>query len=57
VVRQDALSFYDTSMTRVVEPGTFTIFTGVDAEHTSEAHFRLETPNGAPVAVPERCER
>jgi len=55
IVREQALAFYDTSMTRVVEPGTFTVFTGDDAVHTSLAQFRFETANGAPVRVPERC--
>ena len=54
-IDEQALAFHDTSMTRVVEPGTFTVFTGSDAEHSPEARFSFETPNGAPVPVPERC--
>jgi beta-glucosidase len=57
VIRDQALAFYDTSMTRVVEPGTFTVFTGDDALHTSQAQFRFETPNGASLPVAARCER
>jgi beta-glucosidase len=57
VIRDQALAFYDTSMTRVVEPGTFTVFTGDDAMHTSQAQFRFETPNGASLPVAARCER
>jgi beta-glucosidase len=56
VIRDQALAFHDTSMTRVVEPGTFTVFIGNDAEHTSHAQFRFETPSGASLPVPERCE-
>jgi beta-glucosidase len=56
VIRDQALAFYDTSMTRVVEPGTFTVFTGDDAVHASQAQFQFETTNGAAVRVPERCE-
>ena len=55
VLDADALAFYDTSMTRVVEPGTFTVMTGDDAAHTSQAHFELETPDGRSIAAPERC--
>jgi beta-glucosidase len=56
-IGEQALAFYDTSMTRVVEPGTFTVLTGPDAVHTSPAHFRFETAAGASLPVPERCER
>lgn len=56
VIRDQALAFYDTSMTRVVEPGTFTVSTGGDAVHTSQAQFRFDTPNGNPLRVPERCD-
>jgi beta-glucosidase len=56
MIRDQALAFYDTSMTRVVEPGTFTVFTGDDAAHTSHAQFRFETPNGMSLPVPVRCE-
>jgi beta-glucosidase len=57
VISDQALAFHDTSMTRVVEPGTFTVFTGDDAVHTSQTQFRFETPNGASLPVAERCER
>jgi beta-glucosidase len=55
-IREQALAFYDTSMARVVEPGSFTVFTGDDALHTSQAQFRFETPNDAPARMSERCE-
>src|SRR5262249_11791105 len=45
VLDADALAFYDTSMTRVVEPGTFTVLTGDDAAHTSQARFEFTTPD------------
>jgi beta-glucosidase len=56
-IGDQALAFYDTSMTRVVEPGTFTVFTGDDAAHTSQARFRFETTNGASLPVPDRCDQ
>ena len=55
VLDADALAFYDTSMTRVVEPGTFTVLTGDDAAHTSQARFEFTSTNGRSVVVPERC--
>jgi beta-glucosidase len=55
-IGEQALAFYDASMTRVVEPGTFTVLTGDDAAHTSPARFRFETHDGKPVPLPERCE-
>ena len=55
-ITEQSLAFYDTSMTRVVEPGTFTVLTGNDAAHTAQAQFRFETTNGAPVRVQERCD-
>ncbi|HET7458520.1 MAG TPA: glycoside hydrolase family 3 N-terminal domain-containing protein [Gemmatimonadaceae bacterium] len=54
-IGEQALAFHDTSMTRVVEPGTFTVMTGGDAAHTSAARFRFETADGERVLVPERC--
>ena len=54
-IDEQSLAFYDTSMTRVVEPGTFTVFTGIDAEHRSSMPFTFATATGAPVRVPERC--
>ena len=56
VIDAQALAFYDASMTRVVEPGTFTVLTGDDAAHTSQAHFRFETSDAAPLRLPERCD-
>jgi beta-glucosidase len=54
-IGEQALAFYDTSMTRVVEPGTFTVLTGADAEHTSRDSFRFETRDGARLPAPEWC--
>jgi beta-glucosidase len=54
-IDEQSLAFYDTSMTRVVEPGTFTVFTGSDAEHASRAQFTFATTSGAAVRVPEGC--
>ena len=56
VIRDQALAFYDTSMARVVESGTFTVFTGDDTVHTSQTQFRFDTPNGATLQLPERCD-
>jgi beta-glucosidase len=33
------LSFYDLQMRRIVEPGTFTLFTGTNSVDTKESHF------------------
>jgi beta-glucosidase len=52
---EQALAFYDTSMTRVVEPGSFTVFTGADPAHTSQARFMFESPTGGSIQVPDRC--
>jgi beta-glucosidase len=49
------LAFLDTSMTRVVEPGTFTVFAGTSSASVSEVKFTLTTPSGARVPVPEDC--
>ena len=49
------LAFLDTSMTRVVEPGTFTVFAGTSSASVSEAKFTLTTPGAPRVAVPETC--
>ncbi|HEX7019530.1 MAG TPA: glycoside hydrolase family 3 N-terminal domain-containing protein [Gemmatimonadaceae bacterium] len=54
-IDQQALAFHDTSMTRVAEPGTFTVFAGDDAMHTAKAQFTFETASGGSVRVPERC--
>jgi beta-glucosidase len=49
------LAFLDTSMTRVVEPGTFTVFAGTSSASVNEAKFTLTTPGAARVAVREDC--
>ncbi|HET7456883.1 MAG TPA: beta-glucosidase BglX [Gemmatimonadaceae bacterium] len=50
------LAFHDLSMRRVAEPGAFTLWVGPSSAEGKEAHFRLETGDGRPVAVPERCD-
>jgi beta-glucosidase len=52
-IGEQALAFYDTSMTRVVEPGTFTVWVNSDTAHAGR--FRFETADGRPVPEPERC--
>lgn len=37
----DALSFYDLSMKKIVEPGTFTVFTGGNSEECTETTFSV----------------
>ena len=49
------LAFYDEGMRRVVEPGSFTVFVGTSSVGTQRAAFRLDTPDGQPVAVPAGC--
>ncbi len=56
VIGEQALALYDASMTRVVEPGTFTVWIGPDAAPASRVQFRFETADGASRPVPERCE-
>jgi beta-glucosidase len=56
VIGEQALALYDSSMTRVVEPGTFTVWVGPGAAPASRAQFRFETAGGASLPVPERCE-
>ena len=51
------LAFHDASIHLVAEPGSFTLFSGPDAEHGDSAKFRLETADGSPVSVPEDCGR
>jgi len=54
-IDEQALAFYDTSMTRVVEPGTFTVSIGSDVGAETTTSFRFETAGGAAQRVPERC--
>jgi hypothetical protein len=42
-------------MSRVAEPGNFTVFTGGSSVDTKQLHFRLETVNGRSVSVPATC--
>jgi beta-glucosidase len=49
------LAFHDGSMRLVAEPGTFTLFTGPDAEHGESAKFTFTTPGGAPAPVADDC--
>jgi beta-glucosidase len=52
---EQALAFLDSSMARVVEPGTFTVYTGTSSAEVREARFRFETADGKAVRVPEKC--
>lgn len=45
------LAFYDRTMRRVVEPGTFTVYTGTSSVAVQEAHFRVV---GETTPVPAR---
>jgi beta-glucosidase len=49
------LAFYDAGMTRVAEPGSFTVFVGRSSAETREARFQLTTPGAAAVPVPATC--
>jgi beta-glucosidase len=49
------LAFYDASLTRVAEPGSFTVFVGGSSADTQTARFRLETADGRAVRVPNTC--
>lgn len=51
------LAFYDASMRRIVEPGTFTVFAGSSSDDVREARFTLQTPAGRVVPVPDGCAR
>jgi len=51
------LAFYDARLERVAEPGFFTVFVGGSSADTQQARFRLETGDGRPVRVPERCRK
>jgi beta-glucosidase len=51
------LAFLDTSMTRVVEPGTFTVFAGTSSTDVQQARFTLTTAGAARVPVPDDCAR
>jgi beta-glucosidase len=56
-IDEQALAFYDTSMTRVVEPGTFTVTIRGDADHASSVPFTYATTSGKPARVPEACAK
>ncbi len=49
------LAFHDATLTRVAEPGSFTVFVGGSSETGQQARFRLETTDGRPVRVPSTC--
>jgi len=49
------LAFHDASMRFVAEPGTFTLFTGPDAEHGESVKFTFATSDGRPVVVADDC--
>ena len=50
------LAFYNSSLVRVAEPGSFTAFVGGSSTNTQQLKFRLETPDGRPVRVPSTCD-
>lgn len=52
----DDLAFWGPEMHRIAEPGAFIAFVGTSSEQVQGAEFALETPEGGPVFVPERCE-
>jgi beta-glucosidase len=49
------LAFHDGSMRLVAEPGTFTLFAGLDAAHGDSAKFTFTTPDGQSSPVADRC--
>lgn len=49
------LAFHDASMRLVAEPGTFTLFAGLDVAHTDSAKFTFTTADGKPAPVADRC--
>lgn len=51
----DDLAFWNAELRRVAEPGTFVAFVGTSSEQLQGTEFALQTPDGRPVAVPERC--
>ncbi|HKO16332.1 MAG TPA: glycoside hydrolase family 3 N-terminal domain-containing protein [Gemmatimonadaceae bacterium] len=53
----DDLAFHDTAMARVAEPGAFRVRIGPSSDRWQETSFRLETPDGRPAPVAERCGR
>jgi len=50
------LAFHDATLTRVAEPGNFTVLVGGSSVATQQARFRLETADGRPVRVPSTCD-
>jgi beta-glucosidase len=54
-LRMDDLAFYDGQMKRVAEPGYFRVLTGGNSRDLTGARFRLSTPGGVSIAVPETC--
>jgi beta-glucosidase len=50
------LAFYNSSLARVAEPGSFTVFVGGSSTNTQQLKFRLETADGRPVSVPSTCD-
>ncbi len=50
------LAFYNSSLARVAEPGSFTVFVGGSSTNTQQLKFQLETANGQPVRVPGTCD-
>jgi beta-glucosidase len=51
----DDLAYWGPELRRIAEPGMFLAFVGTSSEQVQGTEFELATPDGAPVAVPERC--
>jgi len=53
----DDLAFWDGGMEprRIAEPGSFFAYAGTSSERVQGAEFHLDTSNGGPVDVPQRC--
>nr|MDP9179567.1 glycoside hydrolase family 3 C-terminal domain-containing protein [Gemmatimonadota bacterium] len=50
------LAFHNAALSRVAEPGSFTVFVGGSSAETKQLQFQLETADGRPVRVPGTCE-
>jgi len=49
------LAFHDASMRLVAEPGSFTLFAGLDAAHGDSAKFNFTTADGKSHPVADSC--
>ena len=55
-ITQQDLAFYNSSLARVAEPGSFTVFVGGSSADTKQLHFRLETSDGRAFPVAATCD-